>query len=127
MVKQQERARLEEVNDQVAKARTKVQDLWAKFEKAREPLAQAGAELNPTAIKKAEKAHEEYEASAEELRTFESAREIVFGEIAAGQTTTTASGPLALGQPGCWLGSAISQVKAANPGLDLAVIGGGGR
>lgn len=114
---QAQRARLAEVNDQISAARENAQDRWKEFESARERVANGGKiDTSSSLLSAAETAHAAYTEASSELDKLESARNLVFGEIA--ETKEAESGPKA-GEDGSWLAAALRDART-RPGFALA-------
>lgn len=78
------KAKLEQVNEQIATTQAKAQEKWTAFEQHRSEFAKAGNEVNRTdsdAFKKAEETHREYAQVADELKGLEQVRDGVFSMI----------------------------------------------
>lgn len=78
------RAKLDEVNTQLAEKNRVAQEKWSAFESAREQFASAGAEANDTnseSFKAAEKVHKEYAEVAEELKGLDRVRDGIFSML----------------------------------------------
>lgn len=80
------KAKLEQVNEQIATKTSVAQEKWTAFEQCRNEFAAAGNEANRTdseAFKKAEDIHKEYASVAAELKDLEGVRDGVFRMLSA--------------------------------------------
>lgn len=80
------KAKLEQVNEQIAAKNADAQAKWAAFEQCRNEFASAGNEANRTDsdhFKKAEDVHKEYATVAAELKDLEGVRDGVFRMLSA--------------------------------------------
>lgn len=101
------KAKLEQVNEQIATKNTEAQSKWTAFEQSRSEFASAGNDANRTdseAFKKAEDVHKEYATVAAELKDLEGVRDGVFRMLAVNGKSDEATGPAAytvpsVGQP----------------------------
>lgn len=96
------KAKLEQVNEQIATKNSAAQEKWAAFEQCRSEFASAGNEANRTdseAFKKAEEVHKEYASVAAELKDLESVRDGVFRMLATNGQADEAKGPAAHQHP----------------------------
>lgn len=93
------KAKLEQVNEQIAVKNTQAQEKWTAFEQCRSEFASAGNEANRTdsdAFKKAEDVHKEYATVAAELKDLEGVRDGVFRMLSVDGAPAT---PAAAAQP----------------------------
>lgn len=92
------KAKLEQVNEQIATKNSAAQEKWQAFEQCRSEFAAAGNEANRTdsdAFKRAEDVHKEYATVAAELKDLESVRDGVFRMLATNGKSDEATGPAA--------------------------------
>ena len=120
------KAKLEQVNEQIATKNTQAQEKWTAFEQCRSEFASAGNEANRTdsdAFKKAEDVHKEYATVSAELKDLEGVRDGIFRMLSVDgspRPTTQAEAKQTEAED-IKVGVSIDQVLARKIGQDTAL------